>query len=334
MNQKMNRDTFPSPDQNTYMERCLELASLGLGGVQPNPMVGAVIVANGKIIAEGWHRKYGECHAEIDALRNVKEADRHLLSVSTLYVNLEPCSHTGKTPPCADALILAGIPRVVIGNIDPNSKVNGKGVSKLRDAGIEVETAVLEEKCRYLNRRFFTYHREKRPYVILKWAQTLDGYMDIERKEGTVEQYWITNQELRTIVHKWRSEEDAIMIGYNTYLHDRPQLTTRYFPGKDPVRFILRRDFSVEPPAGFHFIPDSVGEALDRLYEMNIQSVIVEGGFRTIQKFLKEGLWDEARILTGSQCWGKGLPAPAIPIPSDKGFSVLNNRIEYVRRYV
>ena len=216
-----------------YMSRCLQLAALGLGKVQPNPMVGAVIVHHDTIIGEGWHRQYGQGHAEVNAFASVTQPE--LLKESTMYVSLEPCSHFGKTPPCADAIIRHGIPKVVIGTVDSNAKVNGGGIKKLQDAGIEVVTGVLADQCKELNRRFFTYHEQKRPYVILKWAMTRNGYMDIDRQQQPDGQYWITNPELKTIVHQWRSEEDAILIGYNTMVNDKPQLTTRLFPGRSPL---------------------------------------------------------------------------------------------------
>ena len=221
----------------TYMRRCLQLAALGLGSTSPNPMVGAVIVRDGVIIGEGYHHRCGEAHAEVNAINSVN--DKELLKSSTLYVNLEPCSHFGKTPPCADAIIRHGIPKVVIGSIDYHDKVNGNGVRKLREAGVQVVENVCREECEELNRRFFTFHRKHRPYIILKWAQTRDGFMDIDRSEGNVNSYWITNYALKVLTHKWRSEEDAILVGYRTMQNDRPQLTTREYPGKDPQRFVM-----------------------------------------------------------------------------------------------
>ena len=316
----------------SYMQRCLELASLGLGRVQPNPMVGAVIVSDELIIGEGWHRQYGDNHAEINAIHSVKNPD--LLKKSTLFVNLEPCSHFGKTPPCADAIIQAGIPEVVIGNIDPNSKVNGQGVSKLNSAGVNVIVNILEDQCRELNRRFFTFHNLKRPYIILKWAQTSDGFIDIERRnEGEIESYWITNQELRVIVHKWRSEEDAILIGYNTMIHDKPQLTNRLYSGKNPARFVINRDVASSSDY-YSMLPENLTEAMNVLYSQNIQSLLVEGGRKTLDSFLNAGLWDEARILIGNQQWGKGLKAPVINQMPDREVVINNNVIRYVRRHI
>ena len=295
----------------SMMRRCLELAKLGMGHTAPNPMVGAVIVHEGKIIGEGYHHRYGEAHAEVNAIRSVKNEE--LLKSSTIYVSLEPCSHYGKTPPCADKIIEMGIPRVVVGSTDPHDKVNGKGIEKLRNAGIEVVTGVLEEECDYLNRRFFTYHRQHRPYIILKWAQTEDGYMDIDRKQNPDGKYWITRPETGVLVHKWRSEEQAILIGYNTYLNDRPQLTTRHHPGNSPKRYIMaRQPERLTPIEEFTLLPDDLPTAMERLYDERILSVIVEGGRKTLDQFIGAGLWDEARILTAPVRWGAGTPAPII----------------------
>lgn len=317
-----------------FMQRCLELASLGLGRVQPNPMVGAVIVANGIVIGEGWHRKYGDSHAEINAINSVKNPI--LLEKSTLYVNLEPCSHYGKTPPCADAVINAGIPEVVIGIVDPNAKVNGEGINKLKMAGVNVIINVLEDQCRDLNFRFFTFHQLHRPYIILKWAQTSDGFMDVERRnDGEIESYWITNQELRVIVHKWRSEEDAIVVGYNTMIHDKPQLTNRLYSGKNPVRFVMQRNVNTSSyDDNYSVLPENLIEAMHSLYCQNIQSLIVEGGRKTLERFLDAGLWDEARILIGNQQWGKGLKAPQINQIPDNEIVINDNIIRYVRRHL
>lgn len=294
-----------------YMRRCIELARLGLGEVQPNPMVGAVIVHNGRIIGEGYHHRYGEAHAEVNAINSVE--DKELLKSSTIYVSLEPCSHYGKTPPCADKLIEMGIPRVVVGATDPHDKVNGKGIAKLKAAGIEVVTGVLREECEALNCRFFTYHRQHRPYIILKWAQTADGYMDIDRSVNPDGKYWITNEEMRVLVHKWRSEEQAILVGYRTYQNDHPQLTTRLYPGKSPKRYLMAREpEALAPIDGFSLITNNLRNAMKQFYDDKIESVIVEGGRKTLDLFITHGLWDEARILTGNVRWGKGLAAPHV----------------------
>lgn len=315
-----------------YMSRCLQLAALGLGRVQPNPMVGAVIVHHDRIIGEGWHRQYGQAHAEVNAFASVRQPE--LLKESTMYVSLEPCSHFGKTPPCADAIIRHGVPKVVIGTVDSNAKVNGEGIKKLQDAGIEVVTGILADQCKELNRRFFTYHEQKRPYVILKWAMTRNGYMDIDRQQNPDGQYWITNHELKTMVHQWRSEEDAILIGYNTMVNDKPQLTTRLFPGKDPQRFVCQHNFESSENSYYQSLPENPAEALQKLYEMKIQSVIVEGGPKTLQRFIDNGLWDEARILTGNQLWESGVKAPVVDGVCVKEEIIHQNTIRYVRRHV
>lgn len=315
-----------------YMQRCLQLASLGLGDVQPNPMVGAVIVKDGQIIGEGYHHKYGGPHAEVNAIDSVK--DKELLKKSTIYVNLEPCSHFGKTPPCADLIIRMGIPKVVVGTVDYHDKVNGHGITRLREAGVEVVTGVCEAECVELNKRFFTYHRQHRPYVILKWAQTADGYMDIDRSESPVDSYWITNPTLKVIVHKWRSEEDAILVGHNTMLNDKPQLTTRLYPGKDPQRYLMQRGDEQIAPLPCTLTPSNVEECLHIMYDNRVQSVIIEGGRKTLDMFITSGLWDEARILVGSQYWGKGLPAPVLTQTPNKIEVIDNNKIMYVRRHL
>lgn len=317
-------------DDKTYMQRCLQLATLGLGKTSPNPMVGAVIVCHDQIIGEGYHHRCGEAHAEINAINSVK--DKSLLTKSTLYVNLEPCSHFGKTPPCADAIIRYGIPKVVIGTIDYHDKVNGNGVRKLREARVEVVENVCKTESEQLNKRFFTYHRQHRPYIILKWAQTQDGYMDIDRKDTPVTSYWITNPALKVLTHKWRSEEDAILVGYNTMKNDQPQLTTREYPGKDPQRFVMQRGTDLISPLPCTPLPDNVEEAVNQLYSLKIQSVIIEGGKKTLEKFIEAGLWDEARILIGNQTWGKGLPAPKIPDIPEKTETIDDNLLIYVRR--
>ena len=313
------------------MRRCIELTRLGLGHTAPNPMVGAVIVRDGLIIGEGYHHRCGEAHAEVNAIRSV--GDLSLLHDSTIYVSLEPCSHFGKTPPCADKIIEMGIPRVVVGSTDPNEKVNGKGIAKLRAAGVEVVTGVLEAECDELNKRFFTYHRQHRPYVILKWAQTADGFMDIDRQERPDGKYWITRPETGVLVHKWRSEEQAILIGYRTYLNDRPQLTTRHYPGKNPARYITTRDLENTPPVeGFTLLPEEPAEVLQQLYDSKIQSVIVEGGRKTLERFIASGLWDEARILTSPERWEKGMPAPEIEGNFVSELMIAGDRVKILRR--
>ena len=223
-----------------YMRRCIELAHMGFGATVPNPMVGAVIVHQGKIIGEGYHCKYGEAHAEVNAVNSVE--DKSLLSESTLYINLEPCTHFGKTPPCCDLIMQSHIPRVVIANVDPNPLVKGKGIEKLKNAGIEVTTDVLKAEGEELNKRFFSYYKKSRPYIILKWAQTGDGFMDIVRHPSQhLKPVWITTEEARILVHKWRSEEQAILVGTNTVFLDNPKLNVREWTGKDPIRILVDR---------------------------------------------------------------------------------------------
>lgn len=316
-----------------YMRRCITLAHNGLGSVQPNPMVGAVIVVDGKVVGEGWHKKYGGPHAEINAINSL--SDKELLKKATMYVSLEPCAHFGKTPPCANALVECGVKRVVIGSTDPNPKVNGKGIGILRAAGIEVTIGVLQKECDFLNRRFFTFHNKKRPYIILKWAQTKDGYMDILRPDPEKEyKYWITNAELRTLTHKWRSEEDAILVGYNTFKNDKPLLTNRLYSGKNPVPVVLGRN---EIKIGDNLFSlssenNSMDEIMQLLYNQNIQSVIVEGGRKTLDRFLEADLYDEVRILVGNKIWGEGVPAPSLPAQPSKELSVAGDTVKYIFR--
>jgi diaminohydroxyphosphoribosylaminopyrimidine deaminase/5-amino-6-(5-phosphoribosylamino)uracil reductase len=321
-----------------YMQRCIELAELGAGQVSPNPMVGAVVVHNDKIIGEGYHRKYGEGHAEVNAIAQVTgnfENSAELLKQAIIYVSLEPCAHYGKTPPCADLIIKHQIPLVVVGCRDPFEQVDGKGIEKLKAAGIEVITGVLEKECQWLNRRFFTRVQKNRPYIILKWAQTQDSFF----APGDGSQLWITGAESRKLVHKWRSEEDAILVGKNTAAIDNPQLNVRYWEGKSPKRVVIDRrlelnknlnifDQSVETFIFNEIKFDVEGKnkyiALEdfnryvpqyivyQLYLQDIQSVIIEGGAHTLQTFIEAGLWDEARIFTGKIVLENGIKAPQI----------------------
>ncbi len=303
---------------DAYMQRCLDLAIQGLGKVAPNPMVGSVVVHKDVIIGEGYHRQYGQAHAEVNAINSV--VDKSLLAQSTLYVNLEPCSHHGKTPPCADLIVEHKIPRVVIGSGDPNPLVAGKGVERLRKAGVEVTEGVLHEACEFLNRRFFMYHRRQRPYVILKWAQSSDGYMAPEGDE----QYWLTGEQSKQLVHQWRTQEQAVLVGTRTALIDNPQLTARLWQGTQPLRVVLDKDLKL--PAHLHLLDGSVAtvvfngftndsqpnlervkvdftasieaQVLHELYKRGIASLLIEGGALLLNSFIKLGLWDEARIFT------------------------------------
>ena len=320
-----------------YMKRCLQLALNGEGTTYPNPLVGSVIVHRGKIIGEGFHYKAGKPHAEVNAINSVKDKD--LLRESTLYVNLEPCAHFGRTPPCSLAIIQNKIPKVVIGCVDSFSEVAGKGIGMMRNAGVEVTTGILEEESRYINRRFFTFHEKNHPYVILKWAQTVDGFIDIERKPGAIAQpTWITNEWARRAVHKQRSTEQAVLIGTNTALKDDPSLTLRDWKGTPPVRVVIDRSLKLpaslkvfsgeektlvlnesknETKGNVHFIKtdltkNSIQNILSVLWEQNIQSVVVEGGRDTLQGFIDAGLWDEAFVYMGGKWFENGVKAPVI----------------------
>lgn len=319
------------------MERCLELAINGLGKVAPNPMVGAVIVYNKCVIGEGYHKQFGMPHAEVNAIQSVK--DISLLKNSTLYVNLEPCAYIGKTPPCSDLIIEKKIPRVVIGTSDPNVLVAGKGIDKLKNHGVQVEVDILKDECRELNRRFFTFHEKKRPYIILKWAQTSDGFIDTVRKTGEpIGINWISHPLSRMLVHKWRSEEQGILAGTNTVLIDNPKLTVREWEGRNPVRIILDRTLRIPGGASINddsaptlifnekqsrkngtiewiripFNGNDLGPVLDNLYQREILSVIVEGGKEILEYFITNNLWDEARVFLGEKQFNQGLKAPEI----------------------
>ena len=329
-----------------YMIRALQLAELGAGRVAPNPMVGCVIVHNGKIIGEGLHQKYGEAHAEVNAIGSVKNRDQ--LKESTLYVTLEPCAHQGLTPPCADLIVKNKIPHVVIGTVDPFSEVAGKGIEKLKKAGIQVETGILEKECRELNKRFFTFHEKKRPYITLKWAQTLDGFIDIERlSEYFGQPTWITGNLALRLVHKIRSEENAILVGTKTAEKDNPSLTVRHWPGRSPVRLLIDKNLRLstslnlfdhaQPTLVFNNIRNSEEENLsyirldfgksitaqimEELYHRKILSVVVEGGKLLLESFIQTGLWDEAHLFIGNRFFFRGIRAPqfsGIPVSSEK----------------
>ena len=324
-------------ENEKYMQRCLELAVNGLGSVAPNPMVGAVIVRGDKIIGEGFHRQFGQAHAEVNAIHDaIAKQGEESLSASTLFVNLEPCTHVGKTPPCTDLIISKKIPRVVIGNVDPFEKVKGSGIKKLREAGIEAVQGILEMECRDLNKRFFAFHEKRRPYVLLKYAQSLDGFIAPEKITET--NRWITNEYSRQLVHRWRSEEQAIMVGTNTVQTDNPLLTVRDWKGKNPLRIVLDQELKLSrslnvfdqaaPTLIFNslkndksnhlefiqidFNGNTLGQLLNTLYLKNIQSVIVEGGAKLLQSFIDENLWDEARIFIGNKFLKSGVRAPVI----------------------
>ena len=282
-------------DDQKYMRRCIQLAKNGRQNAKPNPMVGAVIVSNdGRILGEGYHVRCGEGHAEVNAFASVRQEDEPLLKEATIYVSLEPCSHYGKTPPCADLIIKKGVRRVVVGCIDEFAEVQGRGIRKLREAGIEVEVGVLEEECKALNRRFFTFHREKRPYIILKWAQTANGFID-----DHFQPVQISNDFTKMLSHKLRAEEDAILVGRVTDERDKPQLNVREWSGPDPKRLVIDHAHPLN---------------LESLHAHNIQSLIVEGGAETLRSFLVQGLWDEIRVETNTKMTvSDGTRAPQIP---------------------
>jgi diaminohydroxyphosphoribosylaminopyrimidine deaminase/5-amino-6-(5-phosphoribosylamino)uracil reductase len=320
-----------------HMQHCIHLASKGMRKVAPNPMVGCVIVYQNEIIGKGYHQEYGKAHAEVNAINAVK--DKSLLKESTLYVNLEPCAHFGKTPPCSDLIIQHQIPKVVIGCIDSFSEVSGKGIEKLKATGTEVIVGVLENESLALNKRFFTFHNKKRPYIILKWAETKDGFIDVEHHSDNEEvDNWITTPESKQIVHYWRSKEQAIMVGTNTALNDNPELTVREVEGENPLRIVL--DLNLRLPQHIHLfdqaVPtivfnyqknekltniewirldkanDLITQILDELYNREIQSVIIEGGAQLLNTFIEQNLWDEARVFIGKKEFKKGLKAPII----------------------
>ena len=306
-----------------YIKRCIEIAKNGLGTARPNPMVGSVIVHEDSIIGEGYTSKYGGNHAEVNAIHSVQ--DKSLLKQATLYVTLEPCSHYGKTPPCSDLIIAHKIPKVVIGCVDDNKKVAGKGIERLINAGCQVIVGVLEEACKEHHKRFFTFHNKKRPYVILKWAETKDGFIAPASKD-TLKPVWITNEYSRQLVHKWRVEEQAILVGTNTVLNDNPSLTVRDWTGENPIRIVIdkKNDLTTEYNVlnneaktiiiNNNLINKSEGntaeQILNLLMENEITSVIIEGGSKTLQTFIDANLWDEARVFVGDIYFKQGIKAP------------------------
>ena len=314
------------------MQRCLTLALKGLGNVSSNPMVGCVIVHDNKIIGEGFHQKYGSPHAEVNAIDSVK--NKSLLSKSSLYVNLEPCSHFGKTPPCCNLIIEKKIPNVVIGCLDTFSKVSGKGAQRMKDANIKVDIGCLENKCRKLNKRFFTFHEKNRPYIILKWAESKDGYIAPNNQNKP---FWMTSNKSKKLVHKWRTEEDAILVGRATVEKDNPLLTSREKKGNNPIRIVIDKSLKLSQNHNifnsesktiiFNEILSSdkstnnyikinfkkiIDNILEQLYSKNIQSVIIEGGTKTLQSFIDANTWDEARIFTTKKELIQGVIAPNI----------------------
>jgi diaminohydroxyphosphoribosylaminopyrimidine deaminase/5-amino-6-(5-phosphoribosylamino)uracil reductase len=320
-----------------FMRRCLELATKAEGMTYPNPMVGSVIVYEGKIVGEGYHLRSGESHAEVIAINSV--SDKSVLKRSTLYVNLEPCSHFGKTPPCADLIISNHIPRIVIGTTDTSEAVSGKGIKKLQDSGCEVITGILDAESRWVNRRFFTYQEKKRPYITLKWAQSADSFIDIKRSEyHKTGPTWISGKPERVLVHKWRATEQAILVGAGTIRADNPRLNVREWKGADPVKLILSSSGSFTtgltdsnsvgkiivfthnpealiPLSTMVIIQENRSSAIqicEYLYSSGIQSLFIEGGAAVLDHFISEGLWDEARIFSGRDLFIEGVKAPII----------------------
>ncbi|SKB88195.1 diaminohydroxyphosphoribosylaminopyrimidine deaminase [Soonwooa buanensis] len=333
-----------------YLQRCIQLAEKAIGKTYPNPMVGAVIVHNDKIIGEGYHKKAGEAHAEINAINSVKDEDFNLLKESTIYVSLEPCAHFGKTPPCALKIKEIGFKKVVIGIIDSHDKVSGKGVKIIEDAGISVESGILEQESLTLNKRFFTFHQKSRPYIILKWAESSDGFMD-----KNFQPTQISNSLCKQFVHKMRSEEHAILVGKNTALHDNPSLTTREITGRNPIRILI--DFKLEIPENFAIFNEEaetivfnsvknevknnvqfikiekdnfVQNLMEKLFEQNIQSVLVEGGSFTLQQFINANIWDEAFVLKNPDLkLQNGTKAPIFNFKTKEKIDFRDNIIEY-----
>ncbi|RTY88569.1 bifunctional diaminohydroxyphosphoribosylaminopyrimidine deaminase/5-amino-6-(5-phosphoribosylamino)uracil reductase RibD [Flavobacterium sp. GT3R68] len=342
--------------EEKYMKRCIQLAKNGLGTTYPNPLVGSVIVHEGKIIGEGWHQKSGEPHAEVHAVNSVK--DKSLLSKATIYVSLEPCSHFGKTPPCCDMIIRHKIPNVVVGTIDPFAKVAGTGIRILMEAGKNVTVGILEKECHELNKRFFTFHHKKRPYIILKWAESLDGYISPAEKQEQ-KPVWISNLFSRQLVHKWRTEEQSILVGTQTVVDDNPKLDARDWSGNNPVKIVIDRNNRISKEShifdsprntiifnsgtynavkenvtsvGIDFSKNICEQIVAFLHQNEIQSVIIEGGRQTLQSFIDSNLWDEARVFKGSVELRNGTRAPFLN-GNGKKYSIHNDELIIFRNY-
>ena len=339
--------------EEKYIKRCIQLAKNGLGTTHPNPMVGCVIVYNNEIIGEGWHLKSGEPHAEVNAINSIK--DKSLLSKSTIYVSLEPCSHFGKTPPCCDLIIKYKIPNVVVGTVDPNEKVSGTGIKRLQEKGVNVTVGVLEKECIELNKRFFTFHNKKRPYIILKWAESIDGFIAPLAKEKK-EPVWISNEFSRQLVHKWRSEEQAILVGTKTVLEDNPKLDVRDWTGNNPTRIVLDKTDRISKN---HNVKDEqintiviteqenltssenciyenaifdnqlTKKIADIIYKYGVQSIVIEGGKQTLQSFIDYNLWDEARVFIGNIQLKRGIIAPVL----NENFEIKNIKDDQLKLF-
>ena len=327
------------------MKMCIDLASKGFPKAMPNPLVGCIIVYRDKIIGTGYHQVYGENHAEVNAINSVE--DKSLLNNSTLYVTLEPCAHFGKTPPCANLIVQSKIPRVVIGSLDTFSEVNGKGIEALREAGVTVKTSVLEDECRALNKRFFTFHEKKRPYIILKWAKSSDGLI---APKNQTEPFWMTGKESKKLVHQWRGEETAILVGKNTVIIDNPLLTTREIKGDNPIRILIDKNLSLATnyavfnneattlvvneskesqrhvKVDFNSFFPSLMKAL---HQRGIQSLIVEGGAITLNSFIASNYWDEARVFTSKKILGNGIQSPVIELDINENTFIDNDKLDY-----
>ena len=338
------------------MKRCIELASKNIGYTYPNPLVGSVVVYDNKIIGEGFHAKYGESHAEVNAINSVK--DKRLLKDSVLYVNLEPCNHHGKTPPCTEAIINNNIKKVVIGSQDPNNLVNGSGIEKLKLSGCDVSVGIMNKECTELNKRFFTYHNHKRPYIILKWAESKDGFISpIKSVETFGKVNWISGEDAKKLSHKWRSEEHSILVGVQTIIDDNPILTTRLVKGRSPLRFVL--DPNSRIPVDSRILSDSfktvilskkenklipnytkeiefgnINLIIESLYNMNIQSIIVEGGTKTINHFLTNNLWDSIRVFKSNSEIGKGIKGPSIDFKKFNLKNIGDDKLYHFDRFI
>lgn len=304
-------------ENEKWMRRCLHLARCGATGAPPNPMVGAVVVHGGRILGEGFHVRCGEAHAEVNAIRAVRAADRALLPASTIYVSLEPCAHFGRTPPCAELIVRTGIRRVVVGCIDPFSRVGGRGIEILRRAGVKVTTGVLERECLELNRRFVVFHTQQRPYIMLKWAASADGLLDRRRSSADERPAALSTARTRMLVHRLRASHMAILVGHNTLLLDRPRLDVRHWAGPAPMRVVLGRVAEGELPPGFTAYAD-IDTLLVALHRQGVQSLLVEGGRQTLQSFIDRGLWDEACEELSAVRLDCGVPVPKMPVGADR----------------
>lgn len=348
----MNQKIFSKNSDESFMSEAIRLAELGKSNVAPNPKVGAVIVYNNQIIGEGYHAYYGGPHAEVVAINSVK--NKEVLNQATIYVTLEPCSHHGKTPPCADLIIMHQFKRVVIGSKDSFPLVNGKGIERLKNAGIDVISGVLEEECDFMNRRFLTFHREKRPYIVLKWAETADGFIDSDRTNvHQREIHWISGPESQKLVHQWRSEEQGILVGWKTVSNDNPRLNVRLVEGKNPIRIILDSHLQApkdsfiydlsQPTIIYNKIKDELGknlhftrlksltfvELFDDLYKQGVLSILVEGGRNTLNQFIENNKWDEIRRFKSVRLFHQGLKAPQFELKSDHSMLVGDDKLEY-----